>query len=366
MKPFGMIIAATLLLSGAAFADAPEKAEIFGTIVSVRGNILQIRPNLRPKMVRASFGDKTEALSYRQIEKEDIKPGMRVQMGGMYSEKGGYAPFFLVAGKEALGPLKEKGGIKPDGPGDGWANAYGTLKSVDPLIFADDAGKEYTAKSDKLRRFFEIYRGDRNSLLIGTRIQLIGVPAPDGVIQAESITVDKDYAASGTMFGTIVSVKDRTLIVRPRYTQDAIEVDLTEDAKLQREVFVDPDTITVGKTVTFWGQLGKEPDKKNELRPVALLLGDGRYPAATEGDEAAQFYTGILTSIDPAHLQLPDKTTLNVVIPAQMATARIVPLFIGDLKPGSSVMLVLKRIAGDKFTTARVLKDASPFVGYGG
>ena len=364
---FPSLIATAICLTGGAIrADEPVKTDISGTIVSVRGNILQIRPNLRPKMVRASFGDKTEVLSFRPVEKDSIRPGMHVQMGGMYSAKNGFAPFFIVAATEALGPLKEKGGIKADGPGDGWANAYGTLKSVEPLVFADEKGKEYAAKSTNLRRFFEIYRGDRNTLLIGTRMQIIGVPAPDGVIQAESVTVDKDYAATGTMFGTIVSVKDRTLLVRPRYTQDTIEVALTEDAKIQREVAVDPDTITVGKTVTFWGQLGKEPDKKNELRPVALLLGEGRYPAATEGEEAAQFYTGVLTGIDPVRFQLPDKTALNVVVPAQMTVARLVPLFIGDLKPGSSVMLVLKRVDGDKFTTARVIKDASPFVGYGG
>ena len=71
-----------------------------------------------------------------------------------------------------------------------------------------------------------------------------------------------------------------------------------------------------------------------------MLVGEGRYPAATEGDEAAAYLTGKITGLDPVRFELPDKTTLTVIVPAQMATAALIPLRAADLKPGSAAMFV--------------------------
>jgi hypothetical protein len=356
-----------LAASAAALADGEgEKGEVFGTVVSIRGNILHIRPSLRPKLTRVSFSDQTEIMTYRRVGKDFLKPGMRVGMGGIYSEKDGYHPFWVEAAKDPVGYLKDKAeGIKPE-PGGGWARATGTLKTVDPFVFTDDNGKEYTAVLDKTRGFFEDYRADRNGILIGTRLMATGPIAPDGVMQATTIAPDKDYAATGMMFGEITGVKGRTLTVVPRYTNDPIEVTLADGCTLQREIKVDPDIIGVGDIVTFWGQRPQEPGSKKELHAIALLLGDGRYPASNDPEEGGVFITGTLTSLDPVQLLLPDQTTLAVGIPAQMPIAQLVRIKEGDLKPKSRGMLVLQRGDDGKFTATTVILDASPWVGYGG
>jgi hypothetical protein len=361
-----ILLALFAMLAASLPAFAQDKGEIFGTVVSIRGNILQIRPSLRPKLTRVSFGDQTEIVSYRRVEKDFLKPGIRVGMGGLYSEKGGYHPFFIEAAKEPIGDLKDKAeGIKAE-PGGGWARASGTVKSVEPFVFTDDSGKEYTATLDQLRGVFEDYRADRNGILIGTRLRAVGPIAPDGVMQATSISPDKDYSATGMMFGEITGVKGRMLTVIPRYTNDPIAVTLAETSTLQREIKVDADSIGVGDTVTFWGQRAQETGKKNELHAIALLLGDGRYPASGDPEEGGVFLTGTLTSLDPVQLLLPDQTTLAVGIPAQMPIARLVPIKVDDLKPKSRAMLVLQRGNGDKFIATSVILDASPWVGYGG
>lgn len=367
MKRLGLVAASAALLVSSSFSQTPEnKGEVYGTVVSLRGNILQMRPSLRPKLTRVSFGDTTEILARRSVDRTFLKPGMRFFMVGPYSaETKSISPFFIEAAKDPLGHLKDKseGIVTEDG---GWARASGTIKSVEPFAFTDDNGKEYTADLMRVRRYFELYRGDRNGLLIGTRLEAVGPISPDGVMQATTIIPDRDFSAVGTMFGTILSVKGKTLTVRPRYTQDKIEVVLKDGCTLQREVAVDPETVKVGATVTFWGQRGNNPDDKNELLPVALLLGDGRYPAATEGDEAAKFYTGKLTSLDPVRFTATSGERLDVVIPAQMAIARLTPIKLSDLKSGAQAMLVLERADGDRFICGHVIVDASPWVGYGG
>jgi len=366
MKTICLLTAAavTLLVPSVTVRADDDMGHVSGTVVSIRGNILQMRPWLRPKMTRVSFGDNTEILARRTITKDFLKPGMRVYMRGFYNDKAGLFPFFVETAREPLGNLKDKAeGIKVD-PG-GFAEALGTVKSVEPFVFTDDNGKEYAPSLQNTRRFWELYRGDRNVILIGTRLDAIGPVAPDGVIQATTIVPDRNYAAVGTMFGQIIGVKGRTLTIRPRYTQDNVEVILKDGCTLQREIEVDPDTIKVGDTVTFWGQRGQAPGRQNEVQAIALLLGEGRYPAATSGDQAAPFLTGKLTSLDPVQLTMSNGQRLDIIVPAQMAIARLETLQERDLRPGAQALLVLERAEGDHFNAKHVIVDASPWVGYG-
>jgi hypothetical protein len=365
MKKFFLLAAAVAFTSSPGVVRAADdQSHVTGTVVSIRGNILQMRPWLRPKMTRVSFGDNTEILGRRTIGKDFLKPGMRVYMRGFYNEKMGLFPFFVETAREPLGDLRRKSeGIKVD-PG-GFAEMLGTVKTVDPFVLTDDNGKAYTISLQYTRRFWELYRDNRNGILIGTRLDAAGPVAPDGVLQATTIIPDRNFAAVGTMFGQILGVKGRTVTIRPRYTQDSVPVDLKDDCTLQREIEVDPDTIKVGDKVTFWGQRGQGPGQQNEVQAIALLLGEGRYPAATSGDQAAPFLTGKLTSLDPVQLTLPDGQRLDIIVPAQMAIARLVPIQERDLKPGAQAMLVLERGSEDRFNGAHVIVDASPWVGYG-
>jgi hypothetical protein len=359
------MVLAALTAVPAAFAD--ETGQVFGTVVSIRGNILHIRPSLRPKLTRVSFSDQTEIVAFRRVDKDFLKPGMRINLGGLYSAQGGFHPFFIEAGKEPIGRLKEKAeGVRTE-PGGGFAQAGGTVKSVDPFVFTDDAGKDYTAVLDRNPGVFEDYRADRNGILIGTRIFANGPIGPDGVMLATTISPDKDFSATGTMFGEITGVKGRTLTIIPRYTKDPIAVTLTNDCTLQREIQVDPNSIKVGDTVTFWAESPRGPGSRpNEMHAIALLLGEGRYPASSDPNEGGVFLTGALSSLNPVKLTLPDKTVLDVGIPAQMPIARLVPVKAGDLARKSQAMLVLQRGTGDTFSATHVIIDASPWVGYGG
>jgi hypothetical protein len=337
-----------------------------GTVLSIRGNILQVRPTLRPRLTRVVFDNKTEILTYEQMSLNGLKPGMRIACGGRYSETSGMNLFWLEAAEKPIGRLRQKAiGLERDG---GWAMGRGTLKSVQPFVWKDDAGKEFTAKTDRLGMIFHDVLTDRNRLLIGTRITAVGKLAPDGVLTATSIAPDRNFTKPGTMFGDILAVRGDTLTVRPRYMQETLTVKLVKGCSLLRQVNLDPDTIRTGDQVTFWGDQRNhawDNPKSDDLKAIALLRGNGRYPGAN-GPGASVYLTGSLTSLDPVRLTLKGGKTINVIIPAQMPVARLETISTAGLKAGGSAMLVLSRRKDGSFTASTVILNASPFVGYGG
>jgi hypothetical protein len=356
-----------ILLAGGTPCSRTLADAINGTIVSIRGNILAVRPSLRPRLARVSFGEKTVIFAYERTTLSVLKPGMRVAVGGRYSKEEGLHARWIEAAEKPVGYLAQKSsGLQvEDG---GWARGVGTLKSVQPFVFRDDAGKVFTAKLDDLRGVWHDFLTDRNGLLIGTRISAEGKLAPDGVLQAASITPDRNYAKAGTMFGEILAVRGETLEVRPRYTSDTLPITFGKNCILLRQISLDPDSIKIGDKVTFWGQQHNHPwdsPRSSDLLATALLVGKHRYPAS-EGQEGGVFLTGRVASIDPVKLTLPNGRTINVIIPGQMPIARLDAIRPGDLKPGRQVMLVLSRRPDGRFQTSHVILDAAPYVGYGG
>ena len=337
-------------------------AEVDGMIVSVRGNIVQIRPGLRPKMVRASISDKTEISGMKRNDKILLKEGMYFTGGGMFSEKDGVSFFWIASGASRIGALKQsRNGLVRNGA---FVSCGGKIKSLEPFTFTDDNGKEFKGKLDKVQGKWEVYPADRNSLLIGVRVNLFGKVSPDGVIQAQSISPNKDYSASGTMFGEIRAVDGDKVTIRPRYTKDDLIITLKQTATLQEEEKLDPESFKVGDNVTFWGQKSKAKDGLNAL---ALLLGEGRYPEAK--DEYAPIYlTGNIASISPnVVLTTPDGVKHTIQVPAQMPFARLKSIEASHLKKGVQAMFVLERDPdSDGFITKAIIVNASPWVGYGG
>jgi hypothetical protein len=184
-----------------------------------------------------------------------------------------------------LAHLKEKSEGMTIEKTQGWASGRGTLKSVEPFVFVDDKGEEFTFPLDKLRGVWQVQAGDRNTLLIGTRAFIVGTAAPDGVISAKSIQPERSVSPTGTMFGRILSVKGRTLQIRPRYTTDTLKVTLAPNARLMRQSAVEPESIKVGQPVTFWassaiGQriaaLNRPQSTGSVAGPTALPRGYGR------------------------------------------------------------------------------------------
>jgi hypothetical protein len=363
----GLAAVLGILLAGVPLCRRAQADEINGTIVSIRGNILAVRPSLRPRLARVSFGEKTVLFAYERTTLSVLKPGMRVALSGRYSQEEGLHARWIEAAERPIGYLAQRSkGLQVEN--GGWARGVGTLRSVEPFVFRDDAGKEFTAKLDELQGVWHDFLTDRSGLLIGTRISAEGTLAPDGVLQAASITPDRNYAKAGTMFGEILAVRGETLEIRPRYTSDTLPVTFGKRCILLRQVSLDPDSIKVGDKVTFWGQQHNHPwdsPKSPDLLATALLVGKNRYPAS-EGQEGGVFLTGRLASIDPVRLTQPNGRTLHVIIPGQMPIARLDAIRPGDLKPGRQVMLVLSRRPDGRFQTSHVILDAAPYVGYGG
>jgi hypothetical protein len=334
-----------------------------GTILAIRGDILVVRPSLRPKVTRVAFGPKTQIIGNERAALSVLKPGMRLMLMGRYTQQDGLHPFWIEAAETPIGELKQRS-VGLDANQRGWVMVRGNLKSIQPFVFSDDTGKVYTAKLDQLRGVSHDFPGDRNGLLIGTRIQVSGHVASDGVILADVINPDRDIAATGTMFGTITAINGDTLTVRPKYTTETTRIRYAPGCLLQRQVDIDPDTYKVGDRVTFWGQQHNHPwdnPRSDDLLAFALLAGNGRYPSS-----GGVFLSGKLASVDPVRLTLDSGKTINVIIPAQMPSARLQTIRSADVRPGKQAMLVLKRRAGGGFQATTIVLDASPFVGYGG
>ncbi|HEX8237654.1 MAG TPA: PQQ-binding-like beta-propeller repeat protein [Abditibacteriaceae bacterium] len=339
-----------------------------GTVVSLRGNILVIRPSLRPRQERVAFDERTEIVSNSRTDKSKLKPGQRISVAGSYDEKEGFSVRWIEYSEQPISYLQEKSQGLTIEPGQGWASGRGTLKSVEPFVFADDKGQEFTSPLDRLRGVWQLKVGDRNTLLIGTRVNIVGKAAPDGVIAAKTIQPERSISPTGTMFGRILSVKGRTLQIRPRYTSDTLKVTLTPNARLMRQITVEPESIKVGQAVTFWAEQRNRPTDRQpstDLKALALLLGPLRYPAAT-GDDAPRYFSGKLQSLRPVRLQLAKEGSVRVLPTAQMVIARLTALSQRGLKTGDDSMFVLSRRPDGSFDASTVIVDAPPWVGYGG
>jgi hypothetical protein len=363
------LLASAMVRAGAQGGQDSQDVEMMGTIVSIRGGILVLRPSLRPVLTRFSVGPKTAVFSFERSSIGALKPGLRIRMGGRYSKEGGFHPFFLEAAEPQLGSLTEHSNGLKDAQEGGFVMITGNLKSVQPFVFTDDEGKEYTAKIENLRGVFHDVPSDPSQLLIGVRVRIVGKRAPDGVVQASRISPDRNFSATGSMFGEILGMQGNTLQIRPRYTTDTLQVVCPPGCDLMRQITIDPDTIKVGDTVTFWGQQRNHPGdqpRSTDLLATALILGERRYPKA-EGDEGGVFLTGKIASLEPSvKLALRSGEVINVIIPAQMPVARLEPIRASDLKSGTQAMLVLTRRPDGSFVATHVILDASPWVGYGG
>lgn len=271
-------------------ADAPDS--IKGTIVSLRGNILVVCPELRPVPERVAFDDSTLIVFYGRTTGASLAVGQRVAVNGNYTVQNGLQPRFV---------------------------------EVTDVRIPDDAGEDFSFDSTPLRGVWRARVGDRNALLIGTRISVGGKTAPDGVTAAKFIYPERGQSPFGTMFGTIHKTDGDKIQIRPRFTQDTFDVKLEREVRIQREKRFEAETIKAGSNVTFWGEMRPvRGDPRNfdlramsDFKALVLLLGDGRYPVA-QGEGAPIYITGKIVSLNSVHLRKPDKTLLSILPTAQM------------------------------------------------
>ncbi len=381
MKLTAIFTIAKILLCGALLfcahhahaqdSDAPDA--IKGTVVSLRGNILVIRPELRPVAQRVAFDDSTLILLSERSTRAALEVGKRVSVNGNYTAQNGLQPRWIEVAEGQIPQIyQESKGfqIAPDGNS---ASLRGVIKSMQPFVVTDDAKTDFTFDLTNLRSVWRARRGDRNTLLIGTRLYLTGKTAPDGVTAAKMIFPERGQSPFGTMFGTITKVASGKIEIRPRFTQDTLAVALAKNLRLQREKRFDENVVGVGNSVTFWGEMRPmRGDPKlfdtrlmSDFKALVLLMGAGRYPAA-QNEGAPQFVSGKIVSLDPVRLQKTDKTLLTILPTAQMPIVELSPATTRDLKVGDDAMFVLSRQSDDSFVASEIVLNASPWVGYGG
>jgi hypothetical protein len=361
---------------------ADPSVDIEGTIVSIREGILEIRPTLQHSPERVSVGDATDIVSESQITQSALRPGMRIGCGGRYSAATGLTVGFAEVADRPIGELKAKSVGMEIHADQGWARLpSATLKSVSPLIVTDDAGKDYKLTLGPRTRFFRIQKQGPDYLLIGTRVQVSGLRAPDGVIQASSVTPERDDPKPGSMFGTVQRVDGNILTVLPRYATDAVSVAVAPACKTQRERVLLPEQFHVGDRVTVWGERhpaaagGGGSGSGDDVLAIAVLVGPGRFPS-DQGDGAPVFLSGTLKALEPdVLLKLPSGETVTVIVPGQIILATLLPARSTEIAPGAEALFVLKRpdaavaVSGRStqkpFLATSIVLDAPPYAGYG-
>jgi hypothetical protein len=356
-----------LALLASALIQGPRPGHVEGTIVSIRAGLLIVKPSLRPKITRVAVIATTQVVGFEPSSIASLRKGMRIRANGMVEGRKVSAKWIQFSEKP-FGELGEKSVGVFQVPNRPWGHVGGTVESAIPLVVKDDAGTKFPVETTMDTSAFRIFRADKSNLLIGSRIYVDGSVAPDGVIQADRISPNTDYAASGSMFGKIIRVAGDNLILNPRFTPDQLIVHLGPTVLLQREIPIDPESIQVGRSVSFWGRYqdpGANGSKSNALLAIALLLGPGRYPQS-EGLSGGSVVTGVIEQLEPSViLRAKGGQRIPIIVPAQLITARLVRALRSDLKPGLEGMFVLNPHENGTFETKQVILGASPWVGYG-
>lgn len=346
----------TALIALGAIRQSPPSAPMFlrGTIVSVRGGLLIVKPMLRPKLVRVAAVRKTEITGMEPIRATILKPGWSVGYVGQI-DGAEFRMGFMAAAPRPMGVMK----TLPFG---------GVVRSANPLIVHGRDGKDVRLNVGHGVQVMRLYTVDKNSLLIGSRIDVEGNYAPDGVLQADSIQPESEYAASGTMFGTVEKFDGERLTLIPRFTKDRVTVTLAKNVNLLIEHRINPDTIKVGQHVTVWGNFSGDPHptpSRAGLLAIAITLGPGRYPKSSQSSGGA-FVTGTIASLDPDVVIKTNKgTRVPIVVPAQLIISRLTHAKRSELRVGADAMFVLKPKTSGGFIASQVVLNASPWVGYG-
>jgi hypothetical protein len=393
-----------LLLPAAVWAQGDE-ARVEGVIVSVRADVLQVRPRYSTQLTRVLLDDKTEIRKGEMVGLDKIEAGTLLFGFGEVDEKGGLTPRFLQVVVERTGFFggKLRG---PRGTGYGRSAMFGgTVKSVKPLTLTDDDGKEMTLTLGPFVPILRQGKTGREALLVGQSIGAEGKKTTDGLVHAEQIEIQQFPGGGpggdgGAIFGKVVSVQGGTVEVRPRFGDATIQATLAENASLQRQVTVDPESVKIGDNLTVQGRL-VEGSTSAPARVTAsvLLLGKQSYPKASSGGFFAMVMgggrgdvtcTGTVASLNPFVLTLaagsgpgeptrgptvgigsadgglPGGSSVTVTIPGQVPVVELRPVTLAELKPGDRILLVGAEGKEGGMVAKTLVLGASPIVGFGG
>jgi hypothetical protein len=350
-------------------------------VVSVRADVLQVRPRYSTQLTRVLVDDKTEIHKGEMVAVEKLELGTMLFGIGDIEAKGGLTPRFLQVVEERTGffAMKMRG---PRGTGYGRSAMFGgKVKSVKPLVLTDDDGKEMTLTLGPFVPILRQAKASRESLLVGQAIEAEGDKTTDGLLHAQQIDIQQfpgggPGGGGGAIFGQVVSVQGATVEVRPRFGDAAIQATLAENASVQRQITVDPDTVKVGDTLTVQGRLGEgSTSAPTSMTASVLLLGKQSYPKASPGGFFAMFRgvgpsdltcTGRVASLNPFVLTPESGGSVTVTIPGQVPVVDLRPATLAEVKPGDKILLVGAEGKEGGMVAKTLVLGASPIVGFGG
>jgi hypothetical protein len=314
-----------------------------GVIVSVRGDVIQIRPRYGTQLTRILVDEEASLSRQEQVRPDQLRAGEWVSGMGEVDAQGAVRPRFLQVAEERGGFFagrgrSSRGGVRPSeagagggrvtgaaasandpaAPGNGTAargddrtppgsdtaapgtdpRARGTnprrgrngringqIKSVQPFVVSNN-GVDVTLAFDGPVSIQRSARMQREALRVGEMISATGERTTDGLLHVRRAQVQPAPEGDGTLFGQVVAIHEQTIDVRPRFSDDTIPAMLAENTILERQVTVDPDGVKVGDVITAQGRLtGGTAEAPAAMTAAVLLLGRQSYPKTASAGE---------------------------------------------------------------------------------
>lgn len=369
---------ACLLLPSSLRAQSGGTEET-GKVVSVRADIIQIRPQFSTALTRIVVDDKTVIHIPRPLKLEDLKPGMRLIGFGDYLDDGGIKPNFLMVIEDPTGFFAQKmRGVKANGYGRS-AQFGGVIKTVNPLVVTDDDGKDITPTVAASVPVMQFAKAKQDALLVGQSLDASGDRTADGLLHAKSVDISPSEGSTsggGTLFGEVVGVKGETIAIRPRFGTVTAQVTLGKGAKVQRQTTLAPERVKIGDVLTVQGKrTAGTAAVPSALVAFVLLPGTQTYPksdnsgsdflGSADSSNTQQTCTGRVSSLDPFVLRLTNDSAVTVTVPGQTPIADLHPAKLSDIKAGDKVMVIGTEGKDGGMEATVLVIGASPIVGFG-
>ncbi len=347
---------------------------VFGEVTAVRGNVLQMRGRESDGLTRVILADNAQIIRDEKLDLNALKPGMKVMGSGHPVEGTGSSTTPM---KVDVQTLTIQGGGSPFGFGGGFGpgdrggpllrgqraavlrkqNYSGTItfnavvKSTDPLVLVDDQGQPLTVMMGEdvevhQRGPHPIKEGD---ITAGARLLALGETTPDGLLNARTVILLGEGSERRSLSGTVVGVETDHVTVRPRFAPEDLHIEIDPAAKVYSQETLDLDSIHVGDTLAFAGNVTRgTASAPTRLVVHTIAPADSEIPKIDEGGRGfgpfgggptvTATVKGKITALEPLRVQTEDGHEIEVKVPGQVPYVRYRPAARGDLKAGQKAL----------------------------
>ena len=365
---------------------------VFGEVVAVRGNVLQMRGMGQEGLTRVILASDAKINRDTKLKVDVLKPGMKVTGSGRQVEGTGVGNVPLLVEVQSL---QLEGGGGPDfdfygGPLMRGKKAdlfrkqsyAGTLafdakvKSINPVVLVDEDGKvlPVTVGADAEvheRKPRPLKQGD---ITAGARVLAIGSPMPDGLLKANMIMMMGEGHERNSMPGTVVSLSSDSVTIRPRFEPRDNTIKIAPSAKYYDVDVLDLDTIQVGDTMLFTGKLLSGSVAAPVAFVVQSISREGEVTPPVEqgggddffggGGSATVSVKGKITGFDPLMVQTNTGREVKVTVAGQIAFLHYRPVNKSAIKAGQKVLLGGRSKNGKLVADTVILNPPAP-AGFG-